>query len=92
MVLANISPSLQHNVLDQIKKTKFVAADTMDLWLNIALEELLRLLKRIDLFVLNDSEAKLLTKEDNIIKAIKGIHKLGPKYVIVKRTVQFVIK
>ncbi|HON07246.1 MAG TPA: PfkB family carbohydrate kinase [Verrucomicrobiota bacterium] len=85
VVLANISPSLQHNVLDQIKKPKFVAADTMDLWLNIALEELLRLLKRIDLFVLNDSEAKLLTKEDNIIKAIKGIHKLGPKYVIVKK-------
>jgi sugar/nucleoside kinase (ribokinase family) len=85
VVLANISPSLQHNVLDQIKKPKFVAADTMDLWLNIALEELLRLLKRIDLFVLNDSEAKLLTKEDNIIRAIKSIHKLGPKYIIVKK-------
>ncbi len=85
VVLANISPSLQHNVLDQIKKPKFVAADTMDLWLNIALDELLRLLKRIDLFVLNDSEAKLLTKQDNIIHAIKSIHKLGPKYIIVKK-------
>lgn len=85
VVLANISPALQHNVLDQIKKPKFVAADTMDLWLNIALKDLLLLLKRIDLFVLNDSEAKLLTKKDNVICALKAIHKLGPEYVIIKK-------
>jgi sugar/nucleoside kinase (ribokinase family) len=57
----------------------------MDLWINIALEELLRLLKRVDGFVLNDSEAQLLTKEGNIFVALKKLHKLGPKYVIIKQ-------
>ncbi|MGC9036266.1 MAG: PfkB family carbohydrate kinase, partial [Verrucomicrobiia bacterium] len=85
VVLANISPVLQHNVLNQVKNPKFVAADTMDLWLNIALNDLLALLKRIDLFVLNDSEARALTKSDNIVSALKAIHSLGPKYVIIKK-------
>jgi sugar/nucleoside kinase (ribokinase family) len=57
----------------------------MDLWLNIALADLLKLLKRVDGFVLNDSEAGLLTKEDNLFVALKKIHKLGPKYVIIKK-------
>ena len=57
----------------------------MDLWLNIALDDLLRLLPRVDAFVLNDSEARLLTKEDNLFVALRKIHKLGPKYVIVKK-------
>src|SRR5262249_46197777 len=60
VLLANIAPSLQHLVLDQMKRPKFIVADTMDLWLNIALEDLLKLLKRIDGFVLNDSEAHQL--------------------------------
>ena len=72
-------------MLDQLKKPKFVVADSMDLWLNIALADLLKLLKRVDGFVLNDSEAELLTKEDNIFLALKKIHKLGPKYVIIKK-------
>jgi cytidine kinase len=85
VLLANIAPALQHHVLDQMARPKFVAADTMDLWLNIALGDLLRLLPRIDCFVLNDSEAHQLTKEDNVFAAMKTIHKLGPKYVIVKK-------
>src|SRR5688572_29297007 len=85
VLLANIAPSLQHHVLDQMSKPKFVVADTMDLWLNIALSDLLKLLKRVDAFVLNDSEAHLLTKETNILPALKKIHKLGPKYVIIKK-------
>jgi cytidine kinase len=85
VLLANIAPALQHHVLDQMTRPKFVAADTMDLWLNIALDDLLRLLPRIDCFVLNDSEAHQLTKEDNVFNAIKKIHKRGPKYVIVKK-------
>lgn len=85
VLLANIAPSLQLHVLEQVKKPKFIAADTMDLWLNIALDDLLKLLKKVDLFVLNDSEAKLLTKDDNVISAIKKIHKLGPKNVIIKK-------
>jgi len=85
VLLANIAPSLQHHVLDQMQRPKFVVADTMDLWLNIALPDLLKLLPRIDCFVLNDSEADQLTKEDNVFAALKKIHKLGPKYVIIKK-------
>lgn len=85
VLLANIAPALQHHVLDQSRGAKFVVADTMDLWLNIALNDLVKLLKRIDGFVLNDSEAHQLTKEDNVFAALKKIHKLGPKYVIIKK-------
>jgi sugar/nucleoside kinase (ribokinase family) len=85
VLLANIAPALQHHVLDQMEHPKFVAADTMDLWLNIALPDLLKLLKRLDIFVLNDSEAHQLTKEDNVFAALKKIHKLGPTYVVIKK-------
>jgi cytidine kinase len=84
VLLANIAPSLQHHVLDQMRRPRFVVADTMDLWLNVALPDLLRLLKRLDGFVLNDSEARQLTKEDNVFVALKKLHQLGPKYVVVK--------
>lgn len=85
VLLANIAPSLQHHVLDQMQRPKFVVADTMDLWLNIALNDLLKLIPRLDAFVLNDSEAHQLTKEDNVFAALKQIHKLGPRYVIIKK-------
>src|SRR5215475_13983643 len=85
VLLANIAPALQHHVLDQMQRPKFVVADTMDLWLNIALPDLLKLVKRLDGFVLNDSEAHQLTKEDNVFAALKKIHRLGPKYVIIKK-------
>jgi sugar/nucleoside kinase (ribokinase family) len=85
VLLANIAPALQHHVLNQMQRPKFVVADTMDLWLNIALPDLLKLLKRLDGFVLNDSEAHQLTKEDNVFAALKKIHQLGPKYVIIKK-------
>jgi len=85
ILLANISPQVQHRVLDQVTNSKFVVADTMDLWLNIALADVLRLLKRIDCLVLNDSEARQLTEEDNVVNALPRIHKLGPRYVIIKK-------
>src|ERR1043166_3373762 len=85
VLLANIAPALQHNVLDQMRRPRFVAADTMDLWLNIALKDLLQLLRRIDAFVLNDSEARQLAGEDNVIAAARKIHRLGPKFVIIKK-------
>ena len=85
VLLANIAPDLQGHVLNQMKRPKFVVADTMDLWLNIALPSVLKLLKRIDCLVLNDSEAAQLVEEDNVVAAIPRIHKLGPKYVIVKK-------
>ena len=85
VLLANIAPSLQAHVLDQMQKPKFIVADTMDLWLNIALKDLLALLKRVDGFVLNESEAHQLTKCANLLCAARAIHKLGPKYVIIKK-------
>ena len=85
VLLANIAPALQHHVLNQIRRPRFVAADTMDLWLNVALPDLLKLVKRLDAFVLNDSEAHQLTGEDNVFAGLKKIHRLGPKYVVIKK-------
>jgi sugar/nucleoside kinase (ribokinase family) len=85
VLLANIAPGLQHHVLDQMRRPRFVVADTMDLWLKVALPDLLRLLKRLDGFVLNDSEAQQLTGEDNVFTALKKIHRLGPTHVVIKQ-------
>jgi len=85
VLLANIAPSLQLQVLDQMDKPKFVIADTMDLWINIAQPALLDLLKRVDMLILNDSEARELTKETSLIKAGKKIQALGPRIVAVKK-------
>ncbi|HOX56848.1 MAG TPA: PfkB family carbohydrate kinase [Candidatus Paceibacterota bacterium] len=85
VLLANIAPALQHRVLDQMQRPRFVAADTMDLWLKVARPDLLKLLKRVDAFVLNDSEAQQLTGEDNMRSAFKQIHQLGPRYVVIKQ-------
>lgn len=85
VLLANIAPALQHHVLDQMSRARFVIADTMDLWLNIALSDLLRLIKRVDALVLNDHEARQLTSEDNVVRAAAKIRRMGPRYVIVKK-------
>jgi sugar/nucleoside kinase (ribokinase family) len=85
VLLANIAPALQLHVLDQMRQPRFVAADTMDLWLNVALPDLLRLIKRLDAFVLNDSEAHQLTQEENMLAALRKIHRMGPKYVVIKQ-------
>ena len=85
VLLANIAPELQLQVLDQMDKPKFVIADTMDLWINIAQPALLDLLKRVDMLILNDSEARELTKETSLIKAGRKIQALGPRIVAVKK-------
>ena len=85
VLLGNIAPSLQRMVCKQIRKPKFVVADTMDLWIGMARADLLALLKEVDMLILNDSEAKQLTEEDNLIVAGRKIVALGPKYVAVKK-------
>jgi sugar/nucleoside kinase (ribokinase family) len=85
LFLANIDPRLQLDVLDKVKTKKLIASDTMNLWINIKKEQLISVLKRVDLFVLNDSEAKLLTGETNLVKAIKKIAALGPTKVVIKK-------
>ena len=85
VLLANIGPNLQNHVLDQMERARFVIADTMDLWINIARPELLRLLGRIDLLILNDSEARQLTEETSLVRAGARIRALGPRYVVIKK-------
>jgi cytidine kinase len=85
VLLGNIAPSLQRSVCRQVRKPKFVVADTMDLWIGMARADLLELLKEVDMLILNDSEAKQLTEEDNLIRAGKKIIGFGPRYVAVKK-------
>lgn len=85
VLLANIAPRLQAHVLAQVRRPRFVLADTMDLWLNTALEELRALLRRVDALVLNETEAQQLAGHNNLYEAARRIHRLGPRYVIVKK-------
>lgn len=83
--LANSSPAVQLKVLEQVREPKLVMADTMDLWITQFHDDLSRLLPKLDGLFLNDSEARLLTGVDNLIKAGHAIRALGPKFVIVKK-------
>ena len=85
VLLANIAPSLQSHVLDQMDTPQFAVVDTMDLWITIAKDDLLALLKRVDMVILNDSEAKMLTGETNLIRAAELIRGYGPGYVAIKK-------
>src|SRR5437660_5679976 len=85
VLLASIAPALQSHVLDQMKRPRFVVADTMDLWIETTRADLDALLPRVDLLILNDSEARELTKETSLIKAGRKIRKSGPKYVAIKK-------
>jgi sugar/nucleoside kinase (ribokinase family) len=85
VLLANIAPSLQAHVLGQMKRPRFVVADTMDLWIETARPDLDALLRRVDLLILNDSEAREMTKETSLIKAGRRIQKMGPTYVAIKK-------
>lgn len=83
--LANINPSLQLRVLDQVRSPRLVLCDTMNLWINIAREAVWEIFKRVDIAVLNDGEARLLTEEDNLLRAGKKLLESGPKHVIIKK-------
>lgn len=83
--LANASPRVQARVLDQVSRPQLVLADTMDLWISTEHDALLALLPRVDGLLLNDSEARLLADEDNLVKAGHAIRQLGPKFVIIKK-------
>ena len=85
VLLANIAPALQAHVLDQMKRPRFVVADTMDLWIETTRADLDALLPRVDVLIVNDSEARQLTKETSLIKAGRKIRKAGPKYVVIKK-------
>ena len=84
-VLANMSPDNQMTALEQCTGADFIAADTMDLWIGIANERLHDVLKRVDLLVINDSEAKEFAGTTNLVEAGRRLQEKGPRFVVVKR-------
>ena len=83
--LANISPDLQYNVMQQVQKPKFVAMDTMNFWISGALDSLKRTLSVVDALLINDSEVKELAETDNIFAGARKIQKMGPQTIIIKK-------
>lgn len=85
VLLGNIAPELQIEVLDQMEEPCFVVADTMDLWIEIAQPKLLELLPRLNLLILNDSEAVQLSGEPNLLAAARWLRSRGPEFVAIKK-------
>jgi len=83
--LGNIDPKLQLKVLDQISKPKLVILDTMNFWIEGKPDELKKTLERVDIFILNDSEARLLSGDPNLVKSARIIRNMGPKTLIIKK-------
>ncbi len=86
LMLGNLHPLVQASVLDQMtEKPALIVLDTMNFWMNIALEELHAVLKRVDVITINDEEARQLSGEYSLVNAAKKIHEMGPKYVVIKK-------
>jgi len=83
--LGNIDPELQLSVLEQVKRPRMIACDTMNYWITSKKEALRKTLARTDLLIINDSEARQLAEEPNLILAARHILKLGPKTLVIKR-------
>lgn len=83
--LANIAPELQLQVLEQVKAPKFVGMDTMNFWISIKKEALLNVIKKVNLVLINEGEAKMLTGAPNAISAAPMITAMGPDAVVIKR-------
>ena len=86
LVLGNLSPAVQLSVIDQMKvRPKLVVMDTMNFWMEIALDDLKKVLKKVDVLMVNDSEARELSNEFSLVKAARKIMTMGPKYLIIKK-------
>lgn len=83
--LGNIDPILQAKVLDQMEDPQFIVCDTMNYWIEGKKNELLKLLPRVNVLIINDSEARLLAQDPNLIRAAKKIRALGPEFLIIKK-------
>lgn len=83
--LGNIAPELQFDVLEQVRQPKLVVLDTMNYWIEGSQKALRRTLERVDICVLNDSEARQLANQPNLVKAAKAIHQMGPKAIVIKK-------
>src|SRR5690554_1035990 len=86
LMLGNLAPAVQKSVIHQLKnKPKLIILDTMNFWMDIAMDELLETLKLVDVLVVNDSEARQLSEEFSLVKGAHKIHAMGPKYVVIKK-------
>ncbi len=86
LMLGNLAPSTQLSVIRQMKKRpKLIVMDTMNFWMEIAMDDLKAVLKEVDLLLVNDAEARQLTGHFSIVKAAKAILEMGPKYLIIKK-------
>jgi len=86
VMLGNLHPLVQSSVLDQMNvKPKMVILDTMNFWMDCALDDLLNVIKRIDVITINDEEARQLTGEYSLVVAARKIHEMGPNYIVIKK-------
>jgi sugar/nucleoside kinase (ribokinase family) len=86
LMLGNLSPQVQATVIERLaKRPKLVAMDTMNFWMDIAMDDLKKTIGMVDLLIVNDEEARQLTKEYALVKAARAIAAMGPKYVIIKK-------
>lgn len=85
LFLANIQPELQYDVLHQAERPRLVALDTMNLWISIKRAELERVIREVDLVIINEAEVRQFTNEANLVKGCRQILDLGPQTLVVKR-------
>jgi sugar/nucleoside kinase (ribokinase family) len=86
LMLGNLSPQVQRIVIERLtERPKLIAMDTMNFWMDIAWDELMKTLALVDVLIINDEEARQLTKEYALVRAAKKIKEMGPKYVIIKK-------
>jgi sugar/nucleoside kinase (ribokinase family) len=86
LMLGNLSPQVQRTVIERLTtRPKLIAMDTMNFWMDIALDELMKTMRLVDVLIINDEEARQLSKEYSLVKAAKVIREMGPKYVIIKK-------
>ena len=86
LMLGNLMPKLQMSVIDQMReRPKLIVMDTMNFWMDIALDDLKEVLKKVDVLMVNDAEARQLSGEVSLVKAAKAILTMGPKFLIIKK-------
>jgi len=86
LMLGNLAPAVQLSVIEQLKnKPKLIALDTMNFWMEVAMDDLKKVLEKIDVLIINDSEARQLSGDYSIVRAAKKIMTMGPKYLVIKK-------
>ncbi|MFV8225411.1 PfkB family carbohydrate kinase [Christiangramia aquimixticola] len=85
VMLGNLHPLVQLSVLEQVKNPKLVVLDTMNFWMDNTLEDLMKVIEKVDVITINDEEARQLSGEYSLVKAARKIEEMGPKYVVIKK-------